>query len=105
MNATDPITTTVGELTAIVTAAVEQAQAVAPLPRLYKFPEDICAILGNAVAPATVRWWKRKGWIRTRKIGRTSFVEPQEWERVKRDLNTMMKASPRNRGARLGGKQ
>ncbi|MDH4319924.1 MAG: hypothetical protein OEV73_00345 [Desulfobulbaceae bacterium] len=97
------IITTAEELAAIVTQAVEQARATAPLPRLYKFPEDICAIMGGHVQPQTVRWWKSQGWIRTKKIGRNSFVEPEEWERFKRDNAVMMAASPRNRGARLGG--
>ena len=68
-----------------VIAALQSALAsgvirVAELPRLYKFPEDIYAILGGHVPESTIRSWKHAGYLRTRKIGIRTFVTQESWQ-------------------------
>lgn len=71
------------------------------LPILYKFPEDIATILGGHVKVNTIRSWKTKGLLRTRKVGAKTFVEQSAWTYFLENNNAMMKGSDDNRGARL----
>jgi hypothetical protein len=73
------------ELQQIVSQAVQQAMStgvmkVAALPVMYKFPEDLVQILGGHVSAWTIRDWKKRGYLRTTKVGAKTFVTQESWQ-------------------------
>jgi hypothetical protein len=73
------------DLQQIVSQAVQQAMSsgvvkVAALPVMYKFPEDLVQILGGHVSEWTIRDWKKRGYLRTMKVGAKTFVTQESWE-------------------------
>lgn len=98
-----------GDLPKLLAAIAEQVAAriggqLSPLPRYYKFPEDIITMTGGHIPTGTILGWKTSGYLRTFKIGRRAYVEPQAWQWFLDNHGELMAAAENNRGRRLGRK-
>lgn len=110
----ETVTVTIDQLEEIVSRAVKSALAdqgrpgLTELPELLKFPEDVLLALRadqhGHISPATVRWWKSQGWLKTVKVGRSSYVKRDEWRRFIEENKIKMAADTRNRGKRFSNK-
>jgi hypothetical protein len=85
-----------------VAAKLKDRLPTAGLPQYYKFPEDIISMTGGHIPVGTIRAWKTDGYLRTFKLGRRTFVRPEDWQWFIDNHLTLMAARENNRGARLG---
>lgn len=103
----DTITLAPDQLSSLIDQVTKQLTAVlapsAGLPVCYKFPEDIITITGGHIPVGTIRGWKTRGYLRTIKIGRRSFVTHDSWEWFLTYHGELMAAAGDTRSAKING--
>lgn len=102
----EPITIPTDNLSKFMAAIAEQVAArlqghLVAIPRYYKFPEDIVTMTGGHIPVGTIRSWKTAGYLRTFKIGRRTFVKPEDWQWFIDNHGELMAAAPNNLGAKM----
>lgn len=95
-----------GELPKLLAAIAEQVAArigvqLAPLPRYYKFPEDIVTMTGGHIPTGTILGWKTSGFLRTFKIGRRAYVDAKSWQWFLDNHAKLMAKAPNSRRLKL----
>lgn len=82
----------------------EIVPAAGGLPRYYRFPEDIVAMLGGKPAVSTVRSWKSYFGLRTVKIGGGTYVTQADWDWWVKNNQEIFAAAERSKKERLAGR-